>query len=139
MYAQHPSRWRAAVLFGGVGLIAGAAHVLVSDMDNVRLWREVLPLAGFVGGGLGGLFRPIGWRRGALAGLQALLAFATAYAIAETAIQASQNEIAGVAGWISSVAIWVVVVLSKAAVGGIVAIIASGALGLWLERRSECI
>lgn len=128
------TRTRAAALFGGVGLIAGAAHVLMDDAENLRLWREVLPLAVLVGGALGAIFRPIGWCKGALAALLAVFAFAIAYSVAETAILASRNEVTGLAGWTASIFRWIGVVLSKAAIGGSVATLAGGVGGYWLHR-----
>jgi|GEM_PF-1831780 hypothetical protein len=136
MSKSRPSRLRAAALFASVGLIAGTAHVLTSDAENLRLWREVLPLAALVGGVLGAVFRPLGWRKGAHAALLAVFAFSIAYGVAETAILASRNEVSGLAGWTVSIFHWMGVVLSKAAIGAVTATLAGGFVGFWLHRRN---
>lgn len=135
MSGSHPSPWLAAALFAGVGLMAGAAHVLASDAENPRLWREVLPLSALTGGALGAIFRPLGWRQGALAALLAVFAFAIAYSVAETAILGTQNEVTGFTGWTGSIFHWMGIVLSKAALGGSFATVAGGAGGFWLRHR----
>ncbi len=135
MSGSHPPRLLAAALFAGVGMIAGAAHVLMDDAENLRLWREVLPLAALVGSVLGAIFRPNGWRKGALAALLAVFAFAIAYGVAETAILASRNEVTGLAGWTASIFHWIGVVLSKAAIGGLTTTLAGSVGGFWLRRR----
>lgn len=132
-----PSRGLAAAIFASVGLIAGAAHVGFNEADNIRLWREVLPLAGIVGACLGAAFRPTRWLSAALTALLAILAFAMVYGIAETAILASRGEISGVYGWAVSSIYWAGEVLSKAAFGGIVAILAGAMSSRWLNWRAR--
>jgi len=137
MSGSPPSHRLAAALFASVGLMAATAHVLASEAENLRLWREVLPLAALVSAVLGAVFRPIGWLRGALTACVAVFVFAIAYSIAETAILASRNEIAGFSEWAASIFYWMGVVLSKAAIGGSVATLAGGASGFWLGHRSS--
>lgn len=129
-----PSRRRAALAFALVGLLAGSAHVVASDAMSLRLWREVLPLAGIVGAVLGALLRPAGWRRGGLVALLAILLFAFAYALAETAMMAGRGEIDSLADWPAQVLHWTLVVLQKSALGAAVATVAGAAAGQWLRR-----
>ncbi len=131
------SRRRAAFAFGLVGLLAGAAHVIASDSESLRLWREVLPLACVVGAVLGAVLRPPGWRRGASLALLAVFVFALAYAIAETAMMASRNEIEQLVDWPASILHWTGVVLAKSAVGALVAILSGAAAGHWLGRHGR--
>lgn len=137
MSGSTPSRKLAAALFASVGFMAATAHVLASDAENLRLWREVLPLAALVGAVLGALFRPAGWLQGALTACVAVFVFAIAYSVAETVIYDGQNEIARFSGWAASIFYWMGVVLSEAAIGGIVATLAGGSGGFWLRRQSS--
>lgn len=137
MSRSRPSRRLAAAAFAGVGLSAGAAHVLVSDSESLRLWREALPLAGLTGALLGAVFRPNDWLSGASTSFLALPAFSVSYGLAETAIIATQNEITGLASWIASIAYWAGEVLAQAAIGGAIAILAGATAGLWLGRHSR--
>ncbi len=129
-----PSRLRAALSFALVGLLAGTAHVLAHEPESPRLWREVLPLACIVGAVLGALFRPSGWFQGLLVALLALPGFAIVYAVAETAMMAGRGEIAGLAEWPAWILHWTALVLTRSAVGGLVAIMAGAAAG-WLSKR----
>ncbi len=126
---------RAALAFGLAGLVAGGAHVIATDAGNVRLWREVLPLAGVIGALLGAVLRPAGWRRGALTALLAVPAFAVLYAVAETAMMAGRGEISGLAGWADGVIHWTGVVLGKATVGVGAAVLAGAVAGAWVNRK----
>ncbi|GAB5467446.1 MAG: hypothetical protein Kilf2KO_04760 [Rhodospirillales bacterium] len=132
-----PSRRRAALGFALVGLLAGGAHVLASEADSLRLWREVLPLACLVGAILGVLFRPARWLSGALVALLAVFGFALAYAVAETAILAGRGEIAGLGAWPASIFHWIGVVLAQSALGGAVAVLAGALAGVWIGRPRQ--
>lgn len=136
MSGMRPLRRQAALAFALVGLLAGSAHVLSSEPESLRLWREVLPLACIVGAVLGALFRPSGWRAGALLALLAIPGFALAYALAETAMMASRGELAGLADWPASVVHWTGVVLRQALVGAVVAALAGVLAGRWLGQRA---
>lgn len=129
-----PPWLRCAGAFAAAGLVAGAAHVLWTDADSLRLWREVLPLAGLIGATVGAIFRPAGWRRGALAALLAAPAFALAYAVAEASMMAGRGEVSGLGGWLSGVADWTAIVLARSAAGASVAIAAGAAAGWRLGR-----
>lgn len=129
------SRRRASAAYATVGLLAGAAHVLASDGDSIRLWREVLPLAGIVGALLGAFMRPVGWLRGALVAMLAVPGFALLYAFAETAMMAGRGEVSTPADWVMGVAHWAGVVLAQAAAGGVVAALAGAAAGGWLGSK----
>ncbi|MEQ8654477.1 MAG: hypothetical protein RIC87_18560 [Kiloniellales bacterium] len=131
---KQPSRRRAALAFALVGLLAGAAHVLASEGDSLRLWREVLPLACLIGALLGLVFRPAGWRKGALVAFLAIPAFAFAYALAETVMLANRGALSGLADWPATVLHWLGVVLAKSALGGVVATLAGALAGYWLRR-----
>lgn len=131
------SRRRAAGGFAVVGLFAGGAHVLGADPADMRLWREVLPLAVLLGALLGAAFRPVGWRQGAVLALVAVPAFALAYALAETAMMAGRGELAGIGDGAAATAHWIGVVMRQALIGGGVAVVAGAAVGAWLGRSGD--
>ena len=132
-----PTRRQAAISFAMVGLIAGTAQVLTSDIDNTRLWREVIPLASLVGAVLGTVLQPCGWRSGAVAAVLALLSFTLTYGVAETAMMAGRGEIDNFLQWPASILHWTGLVLSQAAIGGIAATLAGGIAGNWLRRQGN--
>jgi len=131
---SRPSRAHAAAFFAVAGLLAGAAHVLATEAGDLRLWREVLPLAGVVGAILGAAVRPANWRQGVLTALLALPAFALAYALAETAMMYARGEISSPAEAVRALAHWFAVVVRKAAVGAVAANLFGGVAG-WLLGR----
>lgn len=131
------SRRRAAGAFAVVGLLAGAAHVLATEAGDLRLWREVAPLAVLLGALLGAAFRPVGWRQGAALALIAIPAFALAYALAETAMTAGRGELSGVGDGAAAAAHWIGVVMRQAAIGGVAAALAGAAGGAWLGRSGR--
>ena len=131
------SRSAAALAFGVAGVVAAAAHVLTTNPDSVRLWRETVPLGLLVGGMLGAAFRPMGWRAGALLALVALPLFAFIYGVAEVAMMTSRGEIEGPEVWPDVLLLWMAIVLYQAGVSGVVAVIGGGLAGAWLERRGR--
>lgn len=133
---SRPSRRRAAAAFAAVGLLAAAAHVLTTEPESMRLWRETLPLAALIGALAGAVLRPADWRRGALIGLLAAPAFALAYALAESAMMAGRGEIAGAGEWLAAVWRWFVVVIRQAAVGALAAALGGAVAGHWLGGRA---
>ena len=135
MSQTRPSRGLAAIAFAAVGLVAGAAHVLANDVESLRLWREVSPLAVLVGACVGALARPRDWLSGGLASFLALLVFAVAYGVAEAFIGVGRDEVAGLAEWVASVGFWAKKVLAQAALGGAAATLAGAAMGHCLCRR----
>ena len=126
---MRPRRLTAAAAFAAAGLIAAAAHVLLTDPQSLRLWRETLPLAAGVGAALGALVRPAGWRQGAALALLAIPAFALAYATAETAMAATRREVTTLADWPASIVRWTGTVLQKALAAGGVAVVAGAVAG----------
>ena len=131
---SRPSRYRAAAAFAAVGLLAGGAHVVATDIASQRLWREVLPLACLIGAILGALTLPTGWRRGALVAFVAAPAFALAYSVAEVAMMIVRGEITDFREWMMAILHWLFVVLDKATIGALVATLAGAAAGRWLGR-----
>ena len=73
---------------------------------------------------------------GGLAAFIAIPLFAIGYGVAETLMAFVRDEIGGFADWPSSIFYWTGVVLGKAAVGGVVAIIGGGLAG-GLLRQGE--
>jgi hypothetical protein len=134
---RRPTRRQAAIIFAVVGLLAGSAHVLANDASSVRLWREILPLAGIACAAFGWLLRPRGYFLGAIAATSALIGFTLAYAVAETVMAAGRGEIEDLIEWQTSILHWADVVFSQAALAWHAGLLAGGLAGMWLGRRAR--
>jgi hypothetical protein len=132
---QRPSRRRAAIVFAMVGLVVGSAHVLVNDASSIRLWREILPLAGLACGAFGWLLRPHRYYLGMLAGTLAVLGFTLTYAVAETIMTAGRGEIDGLTEWWISIMHWAGMVFSQTRMAWLTSILVGGLAGAWLGWR----
>jgi len=130
------SRRRAALAFALVGVVAGAAHVLFRDADNMRLWRETLPLAGLAGACLGAWLRPAGWRRGAFVGAVGAPIAAFGYAIVETIMMAARGEIVDIGDAATAILHWTSVILGQAALGAVIASLLGAVAGWRCQPKS---